>query len=96
MLIIGNRYVYNNLFLFFNEYVSNIDRNSITSGYYSKNVAIYYILVKDLNSFSERKTNLGLFNLSSSLSVYIHLHDNNSYASSCILPPNMKLTLSLE
>lgn len=65
MYVYDYRYIYNNLYCLFCEYLVFIDKNLLLFGYYTKIAKIYYIIIKELNFFSEQKTNTGLFNLHS-------------------------------
>jgi len=67
-----------------------IDRSFILFGFFTQLAKIYYILIKDLNYFSERKTNIGLFNLYVGLLVSVYI--NGKFVSvNKMLPKNMKL-----
>lgn len=44
----------------------------------------YCFFVSDLNMFSERKTNLGLFNLSDDLCILVYLNNNMFFSSECL------------
>jgi len=90
MYIVHPMIVYENTHLVFDEYLINIDRNAIVSGFYTKSAKIYYIILKDLNSFPERKTNIGLFNLSTNLLITLYL-SNSSAVINKLLPKNAKL-----
>jgi hypothetical protein len=73
-LIINNyKNIYFIFFYFLNNILSNIDKTFIKSGFFSKRLNIFYFIIKDMNFFSEIKTNLGLFNLKSSLIVNIYI-----------------------
>jgi len=85
--------IYDNTYLLFDEYLVNIDRNAITSGYQTKLSKIYYIIIKDLNTFSDRKTNIGLFNLSTHLILTFYLNGLESSINRMI-PRNAKLTFN--
>jgi hypothetical protein len=43
----------------------------IHAGIFSKNMNIFYISISDLNIFSEKKTNLGLFYLKQTLNLHL-------------------------
>jgi len=79
LIINLNKDIYSLLFFFFNNILLKIDKTLYKNGYYSKNLNIYYYIIKDMNLFSEIKTNLGLFNLKSNLNINIFLLgiDNN-------------------
>lgn len=71
-LIINKKDVYNILFLVLNDILSVTDRGYLSSGLFSKNNNIYYLVFKDVNIFSEKKTNLGLFSLKRNLNFRIY------------------------
>lgn len=89
MYVYGNRNVYNNLYYLFSQYIANMDQNYLSLGYYTKIAMIYYIIIKDLNFFSERKTNIGLFHLRTKLIVSIYI-TGHSYLINNMLPRNLK------
>lgn len=90
MCINKSMWIYDNIYLLFDEYLINIDRNAITSGYQTKLSKIYNIIIKDLNTFSDRKTNIGLFNLSTNLILTFYLNGLNSISNKMV-PRNAKL-----
>lgn len=64
--------IYVLLFFFINNIIKNIDNTYINKGFLSKNLNIFFIIIKDMNIFSEIKTNLGLFNLKNPLNINIY------------------------
>lgn len=73
-LIINNyKSIYFIFFYFLNNVLFNIDKTFIKKGFFSKKLNIFYFIVKDMNFFSEIKTNLGLFNLKSALIINIYI-----------------------
>lgn len=72
-LIINNKKdIYFILFFFFNEIFINIDKNLLNFGFLNKKFNIFYFLFKDLNVYSELKTNTGLFNIKKPLTLHIY------------------------
>jgi len=69
MYVYSPRCIYNNIFLLYIEYLSFIDDSFIYAKFLTKTAKIYSIIIKELNFFSEKKTNMGLFNLS----AYLHV-----------------------
>jgi len=67
------------LYYYLNNIIYNIDKTFFKKGFFGKNMNIFFFLVKDVNVFSELKTNLGLFNLQQPLNLNIYLTgcDNN-------------------
>lgn len=59
--------VYNKLFFLLNDLLPVIDKSYIQMGFSILN--FFYLVIKDLNVFSEKKTNLGLFYLKNSLDI---------------------------
>ena len=64
--------IYIMLFYFTNNILKNIDSSFINKGFLSKKLNIFFFIIKDMNIFSEIKTNLGLFNLKKSLNINIY------------------------
>jgi len=60
------------LYFFFNNIGKNLDFAFIKKGFFSKNLNIFYFIIKDMNIFSELKTNLGLFNLKKPLNIHLY------------------------
>jgi hypothetical protein len=60
------------LFLFFNNIGKNLDPSFIKKDFFSKELNIFYFIIKDMNIFSELKTNLGLFKLNKPLNIHIY------------------------
>jgi len=91
-IVLNKKEIYYSLFFIINDIFSYIDYNHISSGIFSKSFNIFYIVLKDLNIFSEKKTNLGLFNLKSNLNFNIFI---NGYSTkdSYILLRTLKLNL---
>jgi len=89
MYVFGGRHVYNNLYYLFSEYLYDMDPNYLMFGYYTNIAMIYYVVIKDLNLFSERKTNSGLFNIKTKLIVSIYIKGHNGLVNK-MLPKNMK------
>ena len=90
MYVNNYREIYNNLFNLFSEYLISIDRSFLMFGFYTSLAKIYYIIIKELNTFSERKTNIGLFNLKSNLLILINI-DSKLESINRMLPKNMKI-----
>jgi len=58
-------------------------------GLLNKNLNLFFILVKDLNIYSELKTNLGLFNIRRPLNIRLFF-SGCDYKASKILLNNLK------
>jgi len=81
-LTLRKKEIYTFLFFYINDVLYKIDKSYISYGLFNKSLNIFYILLKDLNIFSEKKTNLGLFNLKSVFNSHIYLkgcHVEDSY-----------------
>lgn len=72
-LILSKSHLYSVLFFIVNDLFFGIDKSFLKNGIFSKDLNIFYIILKDLNFFSEKKTNLGLFNLKSSLHIHLFI-----------------------
>jgi hypothetical protein len=59
-------------------------------GIYNKKNNIFFILLKDLSIFCDKKTNFGLFNLENSLNLHLFFKGGDFYSSKLILR-NLKL-----
>lgn len=90
MYVYNPRQIYNNIYLLFSEYLSFIDKSFINLGFLINLAKIYSIIIKDLNFFSEKKTNIGLFNLYTPLFVSLYLNSNFALTNKMLLI-NMKL-----
>jgi hypothetical protein len=93
-LIINNeKDLYNLLYFFLNNILFNIDKSFIKKGFLSKKLNIFYFIIKDVNIFSEIKTNLGLFNLKKSLNftIYVLGVNKNEIKNVKLLLNNLKL-----
>jgi len=83
-------YIYSYLL---NNIWAKIDKNYIKKGILMKNINIYYLIMKDINRFSELKINLGLFYLNKPLITLIYVKGCNKKdkIGAIILFKNMKL-----
>lgn len=68
---ISGKSVFRELFFFFNDIFFRVDRPYLNYGIFSNELGIFYIVLKDLNVFSEQKTNLGLFYLNNNLTLHL-------------------------
>jgi hypothetical protein len=67
-----------------------LDKNYIFTGIFSYKLNILYLIIKNLHIFSDKKTNLGLFNLYNPLSLHIFFKGGNINSSKIILK-NLKI-----
>ena len=70
-IILRNFSIYEQIFYLVNDLLPRIDRSYLNFGIFSKDSKIFYLVIKDLNVFSEKKTNLGLFFLENNLNFHI-------------------------
>ena len=70
--------------------MSIVDKVFFNYGIFSKRLNILYIVLKDLTLFSEKKTNMGLFNLENFLNLHLYF-SGGDINSSKILLKNLKL-----
>lgn len=82
--------IYFILFYYLNDFLSLIDKIYFKFGIFSKKLNILYIVLKDLTIFSEKKTNMGLFNLENSLNLHLYFSGGNINSSKLLLK-NFKL-----
>ena len=93
-IIINKKEVYSILNFYFNDFLSILDKVYFKYGVYSMKLNILYIVLKDLTIFSEKKTNMGLFNLEDSLNLHIYFSGGDINSSKLILR-NMKINFSI-
>jgi hypothetical protein len=82
--------LYQNFFFFLNDLYLKSEILFIKQGIFSLAQKKYYIILKDLTLFSERKTNLGLFYLQQSLNLHIFYSGCDSINIKCFLK-NLKM-----
>lgn len=75
-------YLYNNILI-------NIEKNLLSKNIKGKNINIFFIIIKDLNIYSELKTNLGLFNIKRNFNINLYFIGSNINYNSIFLK-NMK------
>jgi hypothetical protein len=73
------------LFYYLNDFLSILDKIYFKYGVYSMKLNLLYIVLKDLTIFSEKKTNMGLFNLEDSLNLHIYFSGGDINSSKLIL-----------
>lgn len=71
-VIVSKLFVYNNIFFLINDLLPKVDSFYLSTGVYSNNLKIFYLLLKDLNVFTEKKTNLGLFSLKKHFNMFLY------------------------
>lgn len=91
-IIINKKEIYNILFFYLNDFLSVLDKVYFKYGVYSTKLNLLYIVLNDLTIFSEKKTNMGLFNLEDSLNLHIYFSGGDIKSSKLILK-NMKINL---
>lgn len=89
-IFFNKREVYPVLFYFINDFLYFINKIHYKLGVYSKKLNIFYIVLKDLTIFSERKTNMGLFYLEDNLNLHLYF-SGGDISSSKIIIKNTKL-----
>lgn len=89
-LIIKRHDVYKILFTILNDIIRAVENNYIGYGTLSRDLKISYIILKDVTIFGEKKTNLGLFSLKSSLSTKLHCIGADFYSTQISLR-NLKI-----
>jgi len=70
-LIIKHKDIYNKLFFIINDLVPLVESNYRYYGLFSKHLKIFYLVIGDMNIFSEKKTNLGLFALEQNINFHL-------------------------
>jgi hypothetical protein len=84
-IIIIKKEVYSYLFYYLNDFLSMIDKIYFKYGIFSNKLNILYIVLKDLTIFSEKKTNMGLFNLENSLNLHLYFSGGDINSSKLIM-----------
>lgn len=84
--LMGFVYAFDILYFFSNDVFALLDKSYLSTMYYRKRKShqILYIL-KDMNLFIEKKTNIGLFNLKNSLNISFVFASNNKAGASLLL-----------
>ena len=77
------------LFIMFNNIIINVEKNLIKYSTLDKKINIFFLLIKDLNIYSELKTNMALFNIKKPLNIKIYFNGCN-YKASLSLLNNLK------
>lgn len=73
-LILNNQKdIYFLLYFFFNNIIVNVEKNLCSFGLLNKKLNIFYFILRDINIYSELKTNMGLFNIKVPLNVNLYL-----------------------
>lgn len=72
-LVLNKRDLYRNFFFILNDIIYCMDTNYFSYSFYKENFYVYFMSIKDMNIFSEKKTNLGLFNLKDFLNIKVFI-----------------------
>jgi len=78
------------LFYYINDFLNFIDKIYFRCGIYSKKLNLLYIVLNDLTLFSEKKTNMCLFNLEDSLNLHLFFSGGDINSSKLIVK-NLKI-----
>lgn len=82
--------IYKFLLYILNDVVPVTDKNYLSSGIFSNKLSIFYSVSKDLNVFSETKTNLGSFALKNNLNFKLYCTGADTMSNKLLLR-NMKI-----
>jgi hypothetical protein len=93
-IIINKKQIYNILFYYLNDYIIILDKVYYKYGVFSSRLNILYIVLNDLTIFSEKKTNMGLFNLQDSLNLHMYFSGGDINTSKLLLQ-NLKMNFFL-
>lgn len=92
-VIVGKKlFLFNTLSILINDFFFKVDSNLLKKGVYCSNKNIFFLVLKDMNIFSEKKTNLGLFNLHSDLNIHIFVKGGSFFINKNLLK-NFKYSL---
>lgn len=72
-LMVSKKHVYSCLFFIVNDLLPCVDFLYLKNGIFSENLKIFYLIIKDVNIFTEKKTNLGLFSLEKNLNIHLYM-----------------------
>lgn len=84
--------IYEHIFFLINDILPRVDKPYLNYGIFSRTPSIFYIVIKDLNVFCEKKTNLGLFFLESTLNFQLFCKGIDLYGTKLLLR-NLKINL---
>lgn len=90
---IKGKFVYDELFFLANDVLPKVEKFYFKSGIFSRDLKIFYIILKDLNFFSEQKTNLGLFYLDNNLNFHLFYDKINNVNNVRNFLSNLKLNI---
>ena len=89
-LNVPQKEAYSALFFLINDVLPFMGKNYVKKGIFSRSLNILYMVLKDLTVFSDKKTNLGLFNLKNPLSLRLFVTGGDAFAGKMLLK-NLKL-----
>ncbi len=78
LIINKKKEIYWILYKINNDLIYNVDNDFLEKGNSRNNMNIFFFIIKDLNIYSELKTNLGLFNILLPLNINIYINNNNN------------------
>lgn len=77
--------LFRNFFFISSDIIYCVDYNYMDYCFYKASFFVFFIVIKDMNIFSEKKTNLGLFNLKNYLNVKVSISASDSDAARLLL-----------
>jgi hypothetical protein len=88
LILNKKKYIFLILFNIYNNIIVNVEKKLINI-FYKKNISIFTLMIKDLNIYSELKTNMALFNIKKPLNIKIYFSGKN-YKKNILLIKNLK------
>jgi hypothetical protein len=76
---------YSALFFLVNDILPFTGKGYIRKGVFSYSLSVLYMVLKDLTVFSDKKTNLGLFNLKNPLSLRLFVSGGDAFVGRILL-----------
>jgi hypothetical protein len=88
LILNKKKYIYLILFNVYNNIIINVEKKLINT-FCKKNINVFALVVKDLNIYSELKTNMALFNIKKPLNIKIYFSGKN-FKKNILLIKNLK------
>lgn len=92
IMIIINKLQYDSIYYLLNDVMCGADDSYISKQIFNKNLNIFYIAYHDINKFSEKKDNLGLFKVKRKLNIKLFC-EGLDLTSAKLLLRNLKIDL---
>ena len=77
LIIRNNDLIIKMIYFLYNNILVNVEKNLLNKSIKGKYINVFSIIVKDLNIYSELKTNLGLFNIKRNFNISLYFIGSN-------------------